>query len=76
MARGIHDERYRRLIDALADARREAGLTQTELAHKLGKRQQYVSKYEQGERRLDVVEFIDIARSLRLDVSMLLGKMP
>ncbi len=74
MARGIHDDRYRRLIDALADARRNASMSQTDLAKKLGKRQQFVSKYESGERRLDVVEFADIAKILDLDVSHLVSE--
>lgn len=72
LARGIHDDRYRRLIEALYDARRKAGLSQTELAQRLGKRQQFVSKYESGERRLDVVEFVVIARSLNLDAAGLI----
>ena len=76
MARGIHDARYRRLIDALADARRDAGLTQLELAQRLGRRQQFVSKYESGERRLDVVEFADIARLLGLDPADLIAEIP
>ena len=76
MARGIHDARYKRLIDALADARRDAGLTQLELAQRLGRRQQIVSKYESGERRLDVVEFADIARLLGLDPADLIAEIP
>lgn len=64
MAKGIHEERYRALIAVLAEGRRRAGLNQTKLAAMLGKRQQFVSKYESGERRLDVVEFIDIASAL------------
>jgi transcriptional regulator with XRE-family HTH domain len=42
-------------------------MSQTELAQKLGQRQQFVSKYESGERRLDIVEFVDVARALNLD---------
>lgn len=72
MARGTHDARYRSLIDALADARRRAGLTQAALAAQIGKRQQFVSKYESGERRLDVVEFTDIARALSLDETVVI----
>lgn len=67
MAKGTSDPRYRNLIAALCEARRAAGFNQTELAEQLGKRQQFVSKYESGERRLDVIEFIDIATVLKMN---------
>ena len=51
----------------LCEARNNAGLTQTDLALRLGKLQAYVSKYERRERRLDLVEFLDVADALRLD---------
>ena len=76
LARGIHDDRYRHLVEALYDARRKAGLSQTDLAKRLGKRQQFVSKYEGGERRLDIVEFVDIGRALGLDISILIREIP
>lgn len=76
MARGVHDDRYRRLIEALAEARRCAGLTQAELATRLGRRQQFVSKYESRERRLDAVEVLDIGRALGLDAVTLLNEIP
>lgn len=50
-------------------ARQEAGLTQQELADALGKPQSYVSKYERGERRLDVIEFLEISSALKLDAA-------
>ncbi len=58
---------YRRLITALRDARREAGITQGELAARLQRPQSFVSKYESGERRLDVVEFVEIAQAIGCD---------
>jgi len=45
----------------LIQARKSAGLTQQAVADVLGKPQSFVAKYENGERRLDVVEFIRIA---------------
>lgn len=48
-------------------ARKKARLTQQELAKQLGKPQSFVAKYEGGERRLDVVEFLAIARALGAD---------
>lgn len=76
MARGSHDTRYRRLIDNLKAARKKAGITQIELAERLGTRQQFVSKVESGERRLDVVELMDVAHALGLDVAALLAEIP
>lgn len=67
MAQGIHDRRYQAAIDALRTARRDLGLSQVEMGARLGRRQQFVSKYESGERRLDVIEFIDAATVLGLD---------
>ena len=51
----------------LTDARKAKGLTQTALAKKLGRPQAMVSNYERGQRRIDVGEFIEIARLLELD---------
>jgi len=49
-------------------ARKDAGLTQQELAMRLGRPQSFVSKTERGERRLDVIEFLEVAQALNLDV--------
>lgn len=55
------------LLDALIEGRIASGLTQVELAEKLKVRQSYVSNYETGERRLDVVEFILVCGAIGLD---------
>ncbi|MDB5578317.1 MAG: Helix-turn-helix domain protein [Bradyrhizobium sp.] len=67
MRKGISDVRYRRLLAVLIGARKEAGMLQVDVARRLGKPQQFVSRYELGERRLDVFEFIDVAETLGLD---------
>jgi len=48
-------------------ARERAGLTQTDVAARLGRPQSFVSKYESGERRLDLVEFIKICNALGVE---------
>jgi transcriptional regulator with XRE-family HTH domain len=63
----IHTDTYRRLIGALVEARNAAGLTQQALANRLGKPQSYVAKVEGFERRLDVVEFLVMAREIGAD---------
>ena len=72
MPSSIHDERYKALLVALREARERQGMSQADLAKRLGRRQQFVSKYEAGERRLDVIEFIDIAGQLQLPWQSLL----
>ena len=59
--KSTYSETYRSLIDRLVRARKAKGITQASLAQNLGRPQSYVSKIENGERRLDVVEFIEIA---------------
>ena len=51
----------------LADARRRANLTQQELAKRLGKPQSFVSDYERGQRRIDLMEFLVITGMLDAD---------
>lgn len=55
---------YQVLSAHLQEVRRSAGFTQTELAHRLGKPQSYVAKIERGERRVDVFDFIALAKAL------------
>lgn len=62
---------YERLREVLIRERKRAGLSQAALAAKLGKPQSYVSKCELGERRVDVVEFLEIADALGADVAAL-----
>ena len=69
MAKSLFTERYDRFRQMLVDARKSAALTQVELAKRLSRPQSYVSKYERGERRLDVVEFLEIASAIGIDVS-------
>jgi len=64
-----------RLQQTLIAARRAAGLTQSELAHRLERPQSFVSKYERGERRLDVAELIAVARALGIDAGELVARL-
>ena len=64
MPRSRHSPRYLRLTGLLVQARANAGLSQVDLAARLGRPQSFVSKYESGERRLDVVEFIEVIEAI------------
>lgn len=63
---------YKLLCVLLRDARTRAGLTQEDVAKRLNRPQSYVSKYESGERRLDVIEFVRVAKVLRVAPEMIL----
>ena len=71
--KGFQDARYREVIGKLIEARKAAGMSQAALAVRLNRHQQFVSRYETGERRLDVVEFVDIARALRCDLAVMMS---
>ncbi|MBA4227705.1 MAG: XRE family transcriptional regulator [Hyphomonas sp.] len=72
MANSLADARYRRIIDRLREARLAASLTQAELAEKLGRPQSFVAKVEGYERRLDILEFVQLAASIDVEASELL----
>jgi transcriptional regulator with XRE-family HTH domain len=65
---------YRKFRELLVEVRKTAGLTQTELSQRLKRPQSFVSKYERGERRLDVVEFGEVAKALGVDPVKLLDR--
>ena len=67
MTKSAFSRKHAQLRKVLVQARRDAGLTQVALAKKLGRPQSFVSKFERGERRLDVPEFLDVARALGID---------
>ena len=65
--KSLHDRIYEKLVASLKDARNDAGVTQTELASRIGTDQSYVSKYERCERRLDYVEVRTVCQALGLE---------
>ena len=64
MEKSIYSVEYQQLCTLLRQLRREAGLTQNEVAERLGVPQSFVSKYESGERRLDVIELRHVATAI------------
>lgn len=64
MTKSVFTEEYNRFRLLLIRERKIAGLTQVDVAGRISRPQSFVSKYEQGERRLDVVEFLQIVRAI------------
>jgi transcriptional regulator with XRE-family HTH domain len=63
----VQPKEYKIVGAALAAARERAGLTQTQLARLIHKPQSFVSNYERGQRRIDVLELLRIVEALQCD---------
>lgn len=67
MPKSQFTDAYASFLEALVEARKKAGFTQVELSLALGKPQPFISNVERGVRRLDLIEFVAIARALQID---------
>ena len=67
MAKTLRSKRYKALIGLLVARREAVGMTQCDLATRLGKSQSFVARLENGQRRITVVEFMTLAKILRFD---------
>jgi len=74
MPKTIFGGEHRHLVAVLVEARHASGLTQAELAARVGKDQSFVSIIERGQRRLDVLEFVALARAMDVDPTQLFEK--
>lgn len=72
MVKTIYQEPYLRLVQALVQARKNAGLTQTQVAEKLSKPQSYIAKVEGADRKLDVMEFVELCEAIHQNPSELI----
>lgn len=75
MTQSTHTKKYKKLQVLLIEARKGKGLTQADVAANLSKPQSYVSKYESGERRIDLIEFLEIVEVLKLDPNVFIRKL-
>ncbi len=74
MRKSIHSSEQRRLESLLRAVRDEAGLRQVDVAKRLGRPQSFVSKYEAGERRLDLVELQTVCHALGITLADFVGR--
>ena len=73
--KSLRSPRHRALCATLVAARKASRLSQHELARRLKTSQTVIARIEIGERRIDVVEFIDLARALKLDPREVLSQL-
>lgn len=75
MPKSLRSPRHQRFLAQLVSLRKAKGLTQAQLADKLGRPQSFVAKYEGAERRLDVIEFLDLTAALDADPCEILSSL-
>ena len=75
LKKNLYTHRQRILLDLLRNIRKDAGLRQDDVAERLGRPQSFVSKYESGERRLDILELYDVCEALGLKLNKFVEKL-
>ncbi|WP_029084443.1 helix-turn-helix domain-containing protein [Bradyrhizobium sp. th.b2] len=73
MSRTLRSTRQKKLIALIIEKRKAAGLTQSDVAKKLRRYQSIVANIESGERRIDVIEFLELAEAIGFDPGELIG---
>ena len=73
MTRQLNDNN-KLFLKLILGARKKAGLTQKKLADMLKKNQSYISKYENGDRRLDVIEFMEVVNAIGVSPLEIIGE--
>jgi transcriptional regulator with XRE-family HTH domain len=72
--KNLRSAKHRALVSAIVSARQAAGLTQRQLAARLKRSNSFVWKIEAGERRVEVLEFVEIARATGVEPTELLQR--
>lgn len=75
MTKSVFTSKYDQFRMLMVEARKMAGLSQQALAKRLARLQSYVSKYERGERRLDIIEFLEVSNAVGIDPVEFLRKL-
>lgn len=75
MPKSVYTDEHAVLVETLIAARKAAGLLQEDVASCLGKNQSYISNIERGQRRVDVLEFVALARAMSADPVRLFAAM-
>ncbi|EBJ1007633.1 XRE family transcriptional regulator [Salmonella enterica] len=71
----VYSTEYQMVIKALREARVAGHITQEELGKALGRPQSFIAKVENGERRLDIIEFVHLCRLVGIDPVSIINKL-
>ena len=74
MEKSIFSDDYMLFLQLVRNGRKRAGLTQEDVANRLGKTQSFISKCERGERRLDIVEVREFCKAIGLTLPEFAGE--
>jgi transcriptional regulator with XRE-family HTH domain len=74
--KALRTPQHQALLNLLVEARERSGITQQDLAERLRRHQSFVAKYEGGERRLEVIEFVQVCRAIGVRPERILRKLP
>lgn len=74
MAKTLGSPLHEAVTSFLIEARHSAGLTQTQVARRLGRHQSFVANFESGQRRIDVVELFDLADAIGFEPEKLIRR--
>lgn len=74
MPKTIFGGDHRHLVEVLVQARKKSGLTQAQLADRVQKDQTFISIIERGQRRVDILEFVALARAMEADPARLFAE--
>ena len=69
MRKSIYSTEHLKLVDKLIEARKDAGLDQTQVAKKLKVTQSFISKIESGQTKIDVFQLLDFAKVYKKDLN-------
>ena len=69
----IRTKRHKQLVEALIAERKKAGIRQIPLAKKLKRSQTWIARIESGERRIDVIEFLELAEAIGFDAQAMIA---
>lgn len=69
----LRSARHQRLAELLAEYRIKAGMHQSAVAEKLGRHQPFIASIESGQRRVDVVELLQLSAAIGFDVHELIN---
>ena len=67
MGKTLGSARHKALVEFLVAKREAMGITQADLANQMGEYQSFVARLESGQRRIDVIEFLELSRFLSFD---------